>query len=175
MISSTHNPKIQWVRSLQSRSRERRESGAFVVEGVRLAEEALRAGWQAHLVLYTGDLDSRGQAIVNGFAARGVPVEAVAPHVMSAASDTQTPQGLLAVLEMHSLPLPQQPDFIFIADGVRDPGQPGRHAAQRRRSRMQPGLPAGRHGGRLLPKGRARGDGSALPPAALYRELAGDR
>ena len=125
MISSTHNAKIQWVRSLQSRSRERREASAFVVEGVRLAEEALQVTWNAHLLLYTSDLEPRGQAVVNGFAARGVPVEAVAPHIMSAASDTQTPQGLLVVLEMRSLPEPQQPDFVLIPDGVRDPGNLG--------------------------------------------------
>jgi TrmH family RNA methyltransferase len=125
MITSTHNPKIQWVRLLQSRSKERREAGVFVVEGVRLAEEALQAGWKAQLVLHSSDLDTRGQAVVSGFAARGTSVEVVAPHVMSAASDTQTPQGLLVVLELASLPIPPQPDLVFIADEVRDPGNLG--------------------------------------------------
>jgi TrmH family RNA methyltransferase len=125
MITSTHNPKIQWVRLLQSRSRERREAGAFVVEGVRLAEEALQAGWKAQFVLYSRDLEPRGQAVVSGFAAQGASVEVAAPHVMHAASDTQTPQGLLVVLEMASLPIPLHPDLVFIADGVRDPGNLG--------------------------------------------------
>jgi TrmH family RNA methyltransferase len=44
---------------------------------------------------------------------------------MSTASDTQTPQGLLVVLEMKSLPVPSQPDLVFIADEVRDPGNLG--------------------------------------------------
>lgn len=125
MIESTHNPKIQWVRLLNARSRQRRESGAFVIEGVRLVEEALLAGWEAQLVLHTGNLDERKQAILDGFTARRVPVEIVSEPVMRAASDTQTPQGLLAVLEMRSLPLPEKPDFIFIPDGVRDPGNLG--------------------------------------------------
>ena len=51
MITSVQNPKIQWVRKLQSQARQRREEGVFVVEGVRLVEEALAAGWQARLVL----------------------------------------------------------------------------------------------------------------------------
>jgi len=125
MIESTHNPKIQWVRLLNARSRQRRESGAFVVEGVRLVEEALLADWEAQLVLHTGDLDERKQAILDGFATRLVPVEMVSEPVMRAASDTQTPQGLLAVLALRSLPLPDQPDFIIIPDGVRDPGNLG--------------------------------------------------
>lgn len=125
MISSSRNPKVQWIRSLNARSRERRESGAFVVEGVRLVEEALLTGWPARLVLHTADLEPRGQSVVEGFAAHGVAVETVSEQVMRRASDTQTPQGLLAVLEMRTLPLPKEPGFIFIPDGVRDPGNLG--------------------------------------------------
>lgn len=125
MIESTRNPKILWVRGLNARSRQRRESGAFVVEGVRLVEEALLAGWDAQLVLFTQDLDPRRQAILDGFTDRHVPVEMVSEQVMRAASDTQSPQGMLAVLALHSLPLPEKPDFIFIPDGVRDPGNLG--------------------------------------------------
>jgi TrmH family RNA methyltransferase len=125
MIESSHNPKIQWVRALNARTRQRRESGAFVVEGVRLVEEALMAGWDAQLVLYSGELDSRRRAVLDGFADRRVPIEMVSEQVMRTASDTQSPQGLLAVLALRSLPLPDQPDFIFIPDGVRDPGNLG--------------------------------------------------
>jgi TrmH family RNA methyltransferase len=125
MITSSHNPKIQSVRALQSQPKARRERQAFVVEGVRLAEEALASGWPAELVLYTGDLEPRGQAVVAGFVARGTPVEEVAPSVMRAASDTQTPQGILAVLSQRDLPLPDALDFVFIPDGVRDPGNLG--------------------------------------------------
>ena len=41
MITSPHNPKIKLVRALQGRAKERREAGAFLVEGVRLVEEAV--------------------------------------------------------------------------------------------------------------------------------------
>src|SRR5690606_5185924 len=37
----------------------------------------------------------------------------------------QTPQGLLAVLHQVELPLPERPAFLFIPDGVRDPGNLG--------------------------------------------------
>jgi TrmH family RNA methyltransferase len=125
MITSRRNSKIQWVRSLQSRSRTRRQEGAFVVEGVRLCEEALASDWEALLVLYTQDLDSRAQAVVEGFAAQGAPIEQVSFKVMQAASDTQTPQGVLAALKIQPLPLPPSLDFALIADEVRDPGNLG--------------------------------------------------
>ena len=125
MITSVQNPKIKWVRSLQSDPRARREEAAFAVEGVRLAEEALAAGWQARMVFYTAGLAERGKAILEGFAAQGAPVEEVAEHVMRAASDTQTPQGILAALSMHWLPLPDAPRLTFIPDSIRDPGNLG--------------------------------------------------
>lgn len=125
MISSSHNPKIQLVRKLQAQSTARREGGAFVAEGVRLVEEALKIGWKADLLLYTPDLSARGLAVVEGFRAQGTSVEEVTPEVMKAASQTDSPQGLLAVLELHPLPLPSKPDFVLIPDGVRDPGNLG--------------------------------------------------
>lgn len=125
MITSTRNPKVKWIRSLQANSRARRQEGVFVVEGVRLAEEALACGWPVALVLHTGDLDERGQAVLEGFAARGAPLEQVAAHVMRAASDTETPQGILVVLEQRFFPLPARLDFIFIPDQMRDPGNLG--------------------------------------------------
>jgi TrmH family RNA methyltransferase len=125
MITSTANPKIKWVRLLQAQGRERRAAGVFVVEGVRLAEEALAAGWEAQLVLYTQDLNERGRAVVQGFADRGALLEQVTPEVLRAASDTETPQGVLIVLSQRLLPLPATLDFVFIPDRVRDPGNLG--------------------------------------------------
>ncbi|MDD5468840.1 MAG: hypothetical protein PHS96_13645, partial [Anaerolineales bacterium] len=66
MITSTHNPKIQWARALQSKARQRREESAYVVEGVRLVEEAYLAGRQPLLVLHSAELDERGQELVAG-------------------------------------------------------------------------------------------------------------
>lgn len=125
MITSTQNPKVQLVHALQSRSRNRRKEGAFVIEGIRLAEEALGSGWETRFVFYTGDLDERGGAVIQGFARQGVPVELVSDGVMKAVSDTVTPQGILAVLDIHTIPLPKYLDFVFIPDGVRDPGNLG--------------------------------------------------
>jgi TrmH family RNA methyltransferase len=125
MITSTQNPKIKWVRLLQTQGKTRREEGAFVVEGVRLAEEALAAGWEALLVLHEESLSLRGRQALEGFAAQNAPIEAVNEAVMRSASDTQSPQGLLAVLKLRRSEPPPGLDFAFIPDGVRDPGNLG--------------------------------------------------
>lgn len=125
MITSAQNSKIKLVRQLQAHTLARRETGLFVVEGVRLVEEVLAAGWPVEEVFYTEDLSERGRAIVAGFQARRVTVEAVTSQVLKSASDTQTPQGLLALAKRISSMLPEKPDFLFIPDGVRDPGNLG--------------------------------------------------
>jgi TrmH family RNA methyltransferase len=125
MITSTHNPKIQWIRKLQSQSRARREERVLITEGVRLCEEALAAGWPAQLVIYTAELGERGLSVLDGLAAQGAVLEQVSEPVMHSASDTQEPQGILAVLAQHSAPFPQHLDLVFIPDEVRDPGNLG--------------------------------------------------
>jgi TrmH family RNA methyltransferase len=95
------------------------------VEGVRLAEEALKAGWEALQVFHTEQLDERGIAVVNGFANKRVVPELVSEGVMKSISETETPQGLLAVMCWKKLPLPANPDFLLVLDGVRDPGNMG--------------------------------------------------
>ncbi|MGD8752512.1 MAG: RNA methyltransferase [Anaerolineales bacterium] len=125
MITSTKNPKVQSVRALQARARTRREQGAFVVEGTRLCEEVLKVRWKPQLVLYGAELDERAQRALEGFREMQVECVQVSSHVMRAASDTQTPQGLLAVLPMDSIPLPEDFDFVLVADRIGDPGNLG--------------------------------------------------
>lgn len=125
MITSNHNPRIKYVRALQGRTKERRDAGAFVVEGVRLVEEAVNSNWGFQFALYDEKLNERGRLLIESLTSRGVDVEEVSPDVMKALSETETPQGILAVLELTELPLPNHPNFILIPDQIRDPGNLG--------------------------------------------------
>ena len=125
MITSSRNPKIQLVRDLLAHSKARREQGAFIVEGVRLTEEAAHAGWAIRLILWSDDLSERGQSLVDSLTDRGIPVEQLAPIVFRAVSDTQTPQGLLAIVEFCQQHLPSDPNFLLLIDNLHDPGNIG--------------------------------------------------
>ena len=125
LISSPHNPRIARIRGLLEKRKQRDEEQVFVVEGVRLVEEALASGWQPEQVLFSAQLSARGRDIVAQFATRGVEVYEVPPGVMDALADTETPQGLLAVLPMRQMPLPERLDFALIVDNLRDPGNLG--------------------------------------------------
>lgn len=96
-----------------------------MIEGVRLAEEALAADWAVVSGFYTEGISDRGSAIVAAFTARGAALELVAPQVMTAASDTQSPQGILLELGFQQLPTPKQITLALIADQLRDPGNLG--------------------------------------------------
>ena len=63
--------------------------------------------------------------VAAGFAAQGAELIETADHVLAALTDTETSQGILAVIEHQPLPLNPQSTFILIADGLRDPGNLG--------------------------------------------------
>jgi len=125
VITSSQNTKIKTVRALQGRSKERREAGAFVVEGVRLVDEAVISNWGFRFALYDETLNERGISLVESLKSRGVECEMVSTSIMKLLSETKTPQGILAVLELTNLPIPNLPTFILIPDQIRDPGNLG--------------------------------------------------
>jgi len=125
MITSSQNSKIKLIRALLGRAKERRTAEAFVVEGVRLVEEAVSSNWGFQFALYDETLSERGKSQVEGLKSHGVDVEMVSESLMKSLSETETPQGILAVLTDSRLPIPDSPNFILIPDQIRDPGNLG--------------------------------------------------
>jgi TrmH family RNA methyltransferase len=125
MITSGQNPKIKLVRALLGRAKDRREAGAFVAEGVRLLEEAAAAGWGFRFALHDGSLSERGKELVERLALGGVEVDEISTGLMKSLAGTETPQGLLAVLDFAELPIPSKLTYVLIVDQIRDPGNLG--------------------------------------------------
>jgi TrmH family RNA methyltransferase len=125
MITSPHNPKLKLIRALQGRAKERRETGAFLAEGTRLVEEAVISDWRFRFALFDETLGARGRLVVERLTSNGVDVEEVSSSLMKSISETEKPQGILAVLELASAPIPNHLDFVLILDQIRDPGNLG--------------------------------------------------
>lgn len=125
MITSAQNSKIKFVRGLMGRAKERREGSTFVVEGVRLVEEAVISNWGFRFALYDETLNERGKSLVESLKSKGIDVEMVSESLMKSLSDTETPQGILAVLNDFRLPTPVSLNFVLILDQIRDPGNLG--------------------------------------------------
>jgi len=125
VITSSQNSKIKLVRALLGRAKERHDANAFVAEGVRLVEEAVNSNWGFQFVLYDESLNEKGKLLVEGLKLGGVDVEEVSESVMKSLSETETPQGILAILGHTQLPIPNYLNFILIPDQIRDPGNLG--------------------------------------------------
>jgi TrmH family RNA methyltransferase len=123
MISSTQNDRVKYVRSL-GRRRVRQREGRFLVEGTRLIDEVVRAGIEPALVFYTEAWAAlpEGQRLLP-LLKPAAGAWAVDEAVMAACADTETPQGVLAVVPM--VRLDPRAGLILVVDGVRDPGNLG--------------------------------------------------
>jgi RNA methyltransferase, TrmH family len=118
------------IRDLQRR-KARGRRGLALVEGVRLVEEALAAGLPFRGALVASDLTrtARGTALVTELERHAVPVEEVGARTLAQLADTETPQGIVAVVEPRrwaagDLALPPGAVALVI-DGVQDPGNVG--------------------------------------------------
>lgn len=127
-ITSLANPKVRWARSLLE-ARSRRREGHFLIEGVRLVEEALRVGILPTLAFFSPSLEAtpRGQALLQALWDLPGARERVflsSEAVLQSLSDTETPQGIVAAIPL-SHPSPGPPGLLLILDQLRDPGNLG--------------------------------------------------
>ncbi len=115
------------VRDLQRR-KARGRRGLAVVEGVRLVEEALAAGLEFKGALVAPELarTTRGQSLAAELASHAVPIEEVGSRAFAELAGTETPQGILAIVQPRAWALNDVTGGpILVVDGVQDPGNVG--------------------------------------------------
>ena len=122
-ITSLGNAVVKDVCNLkQKKYRER--SGSFVVEGLRAVEEAVRYAAVQKLFAVPDTANTRLTQLLADAAAKNIELYSVTEQVMKKMSDTEAPQGVLAVCN--------KPQGFIVADGtvlvldrVADPGNVG--------------------------------------------------
>ncbi len=124
MITSLHHDKIKYVRSLSDHKQRIRE-GRIAIEGARLIDDALAANFTPDWVICTQRLLPRARETLHHLQSRQVEIIEVSDAVLKACSDTETPQGLIAVIKSPRLDWLLKPQLIVIADRLRDPGNLG--------------------------------------------------
>ena len=133
MITSNNNAKVKQVVQWQTKAKERRKDHVFLAEGIRMCEEAPVKNVRE--VYLTEELEQKiRQNAQNGDTAfwdklQQTGYETVSPEVFAKMADTQTPQGILTVLEQPVYDLTQlleQPDPLFLMlENLQDPGNLG--------------------------------------------------
>lgn len=96
-----------------------------MIEGIRLVEESRIACCRIDTFFYTEQKSDRSLALIKDLEDEHVRIEQVSENVMHYLSDTQSPQGILATIEIPDIAVPVKPDFILYLDSIRDPGNLG--------------------------------------------------
>lgn len=130
MISSTTNKQIKYVSALVKKAKTRREEDLFVAEGLRMCVEIPKD--RIH-TLYMSESFAKGKeanALKNGVR----HVELVSDEVFRAMSDTQSPQGVLALVRQYHYELDDvtktraesgKPALLMVLEHLQDPGNLG--------------------------------------------------
>ena len=128
-ISSVNNQLVKETCELKIK-KYRMAADAFIIEGARSTEEVLNSGWDILRAFVDLSVESdRVQKIADELEAIGVMVFEVKAEVMHRLSDTDTPQGILAVVRKKACELndfnQRNAGLLLVLDEVRDPGNLG--------------------------------------------------
>lgn len=133
MISSESNGQIKELVKLQKQARFRKKQAAFVVEGLKMVQEAGRYGKLQKIFLSENlygtveKQDQQGEILSDLLAS--YDYEIIADAVLRKVSDTITPQGILGLVTIPQYSrdeiLQSQKPYYLLLDDIRDPGNLG--------------------------------------------------
>ena len=135
-ITSAANPLIRLTHAIVHTHRRAAKEGLFTVEGLRLAEMAAESDCKIRHAFVTerAMTGQRTRILTNTLLERGIPTFLVAEKLFSTLSDTDSPQGVLLVVERQKVGSldtlyqgrrsNEMPLYIAL-DRVQDPGNVG--------------------------------------------------
>lgn len=124
MITSKTNKQVKFVNALIKKAKTRREEDLFVAEGIRMCGEIPRE--RIHTLYVSENFQKTAECAAMADGVRRV--EVVSEEVFKALSDTQTPQGILALVKQSHYTLDEvlkKPALLMILETLQDPGNLG--------------------------------------------------
>ncbi|MGE5398241.1 MAG: TrmH family RNA methyltransferase [Chitinophagales bacterium] len=122
-ITSRENPIIKYAASLHTHKARERE-GKFLIEGIKLVEEAISKPGLVDSVLINRESIER----VEGISQFRGQIFVISPNLNKLISDTQTPQGVWAICrkpDWGDLSILMQFEVLLLLAGIQDPGNLG--------------------------------------------------
>jgi TrmH family RNA methyltransferase len=130
-ISSTQNPFIKRILLLQEKSRERKKSGLFVLEGIRELQLALKRGYQLETVFFQPQIISE-DIVFELLRKENVNPELIAlsQEVYEKVAYRETTEGIIALLKskthfLKDLTFSNKNPLLLIAEAPEKPGNIG--------------------------------------------------
>ena len=125
-ITSVNNAIVKATAELKQK-KYRQERQLFLAEGLRTVEEAIHSNTVVQL-FYTAIEDERTRKVLEIAAEKRLELYCVSENVMKKISDTDSPQGIVAVCKMQCIKLETlfaKGEMLLILDRVGDPGNVG--------------------------------------------------
>jgi RNA methyltransferase, TrmH family len=120
--------EIKKIASL-AHTKYRRQYGLFFVEGLHLVAEFLKSDWQAEslVVAEKESYSNEMRSIIKEASNRNILINTVDQAIFEKLSTTETPQGIMAIVQIPPTSLKQvlSKKRIIVADGISDPGNMG--------------------------------------------------
>lgn len=116
MITSIQNIHVKRWKKLQKK-KERWNRLQFLVEGFHLIEEASKSNWSIHEIIVQKDV-----TYPNWY--KKYPIYTCTANVINHLSDTETPQGIMAVINMKK-EIQVFGNYYLLLDALQDPGNVG--------------------------------------------------
>jgi RNA methyltransferase, TrmH family len=128
-ISSKDNSIVKFFRSLADPRRRKKEQ-TFLIEGVKMVEEALRDNLGVKTVIATPSLTQHhGKGVLKLSESKGIDIIWVSERVMDIIAESKTPQPIMAVVKMKQYTeeslLNHKARLIVVAHQLQDPGNLG--------------------------------------------------
>ena len=131
MITSTSSSQVKYVVNLQKKAKLRKEEKQFVVEGIKMVSEAPTDRLVKVYISETFKADNEEFLERMNYDSIGKDVlEIVTDNVFMRMADTQTPQGIMAVVRMTDTDLEgilsdKRNPLLLIIENLQDPGNLG--------------------------------------------------
>ena len=130
-ISSALNPFIKQLVQLKYKSRARKTSGLFLIEGEREISLAIKGGYKIETILYYLDLFSEEQLTkLLNFSTHKPKIVSVSKEVYQKLAYRETTEGVIAIakakdLSIHTIQLKTSKPLILVAEAPEKPGNIG--------------------------------------------------
>ena len=126
-ITSSQNPFVKSLIQLQEKTKARKQSGTFLIEGMREIELAIKGNYEIETILFLPDLVSEQQ--ITKLTNNQINLIEISIEVYQKLAYRDTTEGIIAVAKIKSsqlsdLKLPKNP-LIVVMEAIEKPGNIG--------------------------------------------------
>ena len=123
-IISRDNPVFKQLKKFADNARERRTEGKTLLDGVHLIESYLDAFGEPDLIIIPeGKSSVEATGLIQNLA--DIPTIMLPTLMFAELTPVASATGILALVKIPQLPVPEQPSFVLMLEDIQDPGNIG--------------------------------------------------